>query len=107
MLKATKVLLKPAEIRMIKAKAVFMISWMATNQGAHARFVKRQNAVIMLRIPRNARCGGKLVNGKDIRRISPVTAKNAMDANSVGLKVFSLVDRDTVVRLYLMQYGFN
>jgi hypothetical protein len=39
-------------------KAVMVMDNMATNQGAQARFVKRQYAVIRLRIPKKARCGG-------------------------------------------------
>ena len=41
MLKATSMLLKPAETNVISVKAVMVMNRPATNHGAQARFVKR------------------------------------------------------------------
>ena len=46
-------------------------------------------------MPKKPMCGGKPVNGKNTRSRMPVTAKNAMDASWMRLKLFSLVAMDT------------
>ena len=74
MLKATKTLLKPIDISVNKAKAVFVTNNMKTNHGAQGLFVKRLYAVIKLTIPKKDKCGGKPDKGKNASIKMPETA---------------------------------